>query len=41
MTKLDLLQGFKGFPGGSVGKELPAMQGFDPWVWKISWKREW
>ena len=24
-------------------KSLPAMQetGFDPWVWKIPWRREW
>ena len=33
MTKLDLLQGFKGSPGGSVGKELPAMQ--ETRVWSL------
>ena len=34
-------------PGGASGKE-PAWQcrrrkrhGFDPWVWKIPWKRAW
>ena len=32
-----------GFPGSSVVKKLPAMQetGFDPWVEKILWRREW
>ena len=33
-----------GLPGGSVVKNLPAMQGrhgFDPWVGKIPWRREW
>ena len=36
-----------GFPGGSSGKE-PGCQcrrlkrcGFDPWVWKIPWRRAW
>ena len=36
-----------GFPGGSSGKE-PACQSrrrkkcrFDPWVWKIPWRRAW
>ena len=33
-----------GFPGGTSGKE-PTWQcrrpGFDPWVRKISWRREW
>ena len=31
-----------GYPGGSGVKNLPAMQrpGFDPWVGKISWRRE-
>ena len=33
-----------GFPGGASGKE-PACQWrrhmFDPWVGKISWRREW
>ena len=35
------------FPGGANGKE-PACQcrrrkrrGFDPWVWKIPWRRAW
>ena len=36
----------EGFPGGSVVKNLPAMQrwrrcGFDPWVRKIPWRRKW
>ena len=37
----------RGFPGGTTGKE-PACQcrrhkrhGFDPWVRKIPWRREW
>ena len=36
-----------GFPGGATGKE-PTCQcrrhkrrGFDPWVWKIPWRRAW
>ena len=28
-----------GFPGGSDGKDSPAMQ--DPWIWKIPWRRRW
>ena len=28
-----------GFPGGSDGKDSPAMQ--DPWVGKIPWRRKW
>ena len=38
---------FLGFPGGSSGKEstcnvrdLGSIPGFDPWVGKISWRRE-
>ena len=38
---------FLGFPGGTSVKE-PTCQcrrhkklGFNPWVWKIPWKREW
>ena len=35
----------RGFPGGSVVKNLPATQepsrGFDPWVGKIPWRRKW
>ena len=33
----------KGFPGGLNGKETPAMKrhGFNPWVGKIPWEREW
>ena len=37
----------RGFPGGSVVKNPPAMQetsgrhGFDPWVRKIPWRRAW
>ena len=27
------------FPGGSAGKDSPAMQ--DPWVGKIPWRRKW
>ena len=35
-----------GFPGGSVVKNLPAnavdaRDGFDPWVGKIPWRKEW
>ena len=30
-----------GFPGCSVVKNLPAMQGFDPWVGKSLWRRKW
>ena len=32
-----------GFPGGSVVKNLPAStgNGFDPWVKKSPWRREW
>ena len=34
------------FPGGSVVKNLPAMQEtqrsrLNPWVWKIPWRRKW
>ena len=28
------------FPGGSAGKESACKPGFDPWVGKISWRRE-
>ena len=36
----------RGFTGRSVVKNPPAMQetqemGFDPWVWKIPWRRAW
>ena len=34
----------EGFPGGSVVKNPPANPGecgFNPWVRKIPWKREW
>ena len=37
-------QEFLGFPGGSDGKKnLPATRetGFDPWVGKIPWRRDW
>ena len=37
-------QGTKAFLGGSDIKNLPAVQeipGFDPWIGKISWRREW
>ena len=33
-----------GFPSGSDGKELPCQSrrpGFDPWLGKIPWRREW
>ena len=36
-----------GFPGGAVAKNQPANAGderrhrFDPWVWKIPWRRKW
>ena len=30
-----------GFPGGSDGKKSACSAGFDPWVAKIPWKREW
>ena len=33
-----------GFPGGSDGKESAYSAGdpgFDPWVGKIPWRREW
>ena len=33
-----------GFPGGASGKESACQcrrPGFDPWVWKIPWRREW
>ena len=32
------------FPGGSDSKESASKavrQGFDPWVWKIPWRRAW
>ena len=40
--KLYLSTIFKSFLGGSDGS-LPAKQEtqFDPWVWKIPWRREW
>ena len=37
----------RGFPGGSVVKNLPANAGyakrlgFDPWIGKIPWRRKW
>ena len=34
----------KGFPGGSDGKESACnagRPGFDPWVRKIPWRKEW
>ena len=41
------LQYYLGFPGGTGGKES-AFQGrrykrcvFDPWIWKIPWRRVW
>ena len=40
--KLYLNTNFKSSLGGSDGS-LPAKQEtrFDPWVWKIPWRREW
>ena len=36
-------QKLQGLSGGSVVKNLPAMQetGFDPWAGKIPWRRVW
>ena len=37
----------KGFPGGTRGKEHASQcrrhkqHGFNPWVWKIPWRRAW
>ena len=34
---------YMGFPGGSDGKESTCNAkrlGFNPWVWKIPWRRE-
>ena len=38
-----ILKRSRGFPGGSDGKNLPAMQEawVDPWVRKIPWARKW
>ena len=30
-----------GLPGGSDGKEQRKRPGFNPWIRKISWRREW
>ena len=30
-----------GLPGGSDGKEQHKRPGFNPWIRKISWRREW
>ena len=30
-----------GFPGGSGGKESAGSAGFNPWIGKIPWRREW
>ena len=38
------LKGVTGFPGGSDGKQASCnadKPGFDPWVEKILWRREW
>ena len=38
---------YQSFPGGATGKEptckcrIHKRCGFDPWVWKIPWKRAW
>ena len=34
-----VLEGLVGFPGGSDGKDSPAVQ--DPWIRKIPWRRKW
>ena len=41
-TFLVLVFALSGFPGSLVVKNLPAMQetGFDPWVRKITWRKE-
>ena len=44
--KLSLDVACKGFPGGSVVKNLPAVQEmqereFNPWVGKILWRKAW
>ena len=40
----DIVYTYQGFPGGSSGKE-PTLQcsscGFDSWVGKIPWRKEW
>ena len=39
-----LLSTLKSFPGGSDRKESAYQfrkAGFDPWVWKTPWRREW
>ena len=39
--------GVLGFPGGTSGKELTCQcwrhkrHRFDPWVWKILWRKAW
>ena len=42
MLKLGSLT-LRGFPDGSVAKNLPAKRrrGFDSWVGKIPWRRAW
>jgi len=42
----NLIVGTQGFPVGSAVKNMPAVQEVqesrvDPWVGKISWRREW
>ena len=39
----DLISSFKGFPGSSLVKNVLqyGRSGFDPWVGKIHWRREW
>ena len=40
---MKVLETTLGFPGGSDGKESLqyGRPGFNPWVGKISWRREW
>ena len=41
---LKLYHHFRGFPAGSVVKRICLQcrrPGFDPWVWKIPWRRAW
>ena len=44
-TILTLVKLFLGIPGGASGKEPSCRRykrcGFNPWVWKIPWRRPW
>ena len=42
--KISNLDYLRAFPGGSDNNESACQcrrPGFGPWVWKISWRREW